>query len=50
MKQANKKIRKKANKRWCLWGDKCRFGLNFHDFIVLRYGRHTSKQDLCMNM
>ena len=52
--KANKKgsnqTRKKANKRWCLWGDKCRFGSDVQDFIVLKYGRHTSKQDSCMNM
>ena len=30
--------------------DKCRFGSNVHNFIVLKYGLHTSKQDLCMDM
>ena len=30
--------------------DKCRFGSNVHSFIVLKYGRHTSRQDSCMNM
>ena len=46
---------KKANKQESkqkvvsVW-DKCRFGLNVHNFIVLKHERHTGKQDLCMNM
>ena len=31
-------------------GDKCWFGSNVHKFIVLKHERHTSKQDLCMDM
>ena len=30
--------------------DKCRLGSNVHNFIVLKHGRHTSKQDSCMDM
>ena len=30
--------------------DKCRFGLDVYNFIVLKHGRHTSKQDSCMDM
>jgi len=30
--------------------DKCRFGLDVYNFIVLKYWRHTSKQDSCMDM
>ena len=30
--------------------DKCRFGSNVHNFIVLKHGQHTSKKDSCMDM
>ena len=30
--------------------DKCRFGSDVHSFIVLKHGRHTSKQDSYMDM
>ena len=54
-KQASKKTRKKTNKRkvkqkMVSMRDKCRFGSNVHNFIVLKDGRHTSKQDSCMDM
>ena len=29
--------------------EKYRFGLNVHDFIMLKHGRHTSKQDSCIS-
>ena len=40
--------RKQANKREdkqkvVSMRDKCRFGSNVHNFIVLKYGRHTNK-------
>ena len=30
--------------------DKCRFGSDVHNFIVLKCGRHTIKQDSSMDM
>ena len=30
--------------------DKCRFRPNVHNFIVLKHGQHTSKQNSCMDM
>ena len=30
--------------------DKCRFGSNVHNFIVLKHGRHTNKKDSCMDV
>ena len=30
--------------------DKCRFKSDVHSFIVLKHGRHTSKQDSCIDM
>ena len=30
--------------------DKCRFGSNVHNFIVLKHGQHTSKQESCVDM
>ena len=53
-KKANK-VRKQANKqankqKVVSMGDKFRFGSNVHNFIVLKYGQHTSKQDSCMDM
>ena len=52
---ASKETRNQANKRKSkqkvvFARDKCGFGLNVHNFIVLKHGRHTSKQDSCMNM
>ena len=52
---ASKETRKQANKQESKQKvvsarDKYRFGLNVHNFIVLKHGRHTSKQDLCMDM
>ena len=29
--------------------EKCRFGSNFHSFIVLKCEQHTSKQDSCID-
>ena len=54
-KQANKQTKEKANKqeskqKVVSMGDKCRFGSDVHSFIVLKHGRHTSKQDSCMDM
>ena len=52
---ASKETRKQANKRESKQKvvsarDKCRFGSDGHDFIMLKYGRQTSKQDSCMSM
>ena len=52
---ASKETRKQANKREgkqkvVSARDECRFGLNVQNFIVLKYGQHTSKQDSCMDM
>ena len=30
--------------------DKCRFRSGVHSFILLKYGRHTSNQDSCINI
>ena len=49
-KQTGKRANKKKGKQVVSTTDKCRFGLDVHTFIVLKYGRHTSKQDLCGNM
>ena len=54
-KQVSKYTIKKTNKqkgkqKVVSTGDKCRFGSDVHSFIVLKYGRHTSKQDSCMDM
>ena len=54
-KQAKKQTSEKANKqenkqKVVSVRDKCRFGSNVHNFMVLKHGRHTSKQDSCMNM
>ena len=51
----NKQRSKKANmqeskQRVVSARDKYRFGSDVHNFIVLKHGRHTSKQDLCMDM
>ena len=51
-KQANKREGKQARKQTKVVSarDKCWFGSNVHSFIVLKNGRHTSKQDLCMDI
>ena len=50
-KQTRKKTNKKKGKQNVVSArDKCRFGSNVHNFIVLKHGRHTSKQDSCMDM
>ena len=52
---ASKEIRKQENKRESKQkvvstGDKCRFGSDVHSFIMLKHGRHTSKQYSCMDI
>ena len=43
-KQTNKETDKQENKQKVASArDKCRFGSDVHGFIVLKYGRHTSK-------
>ena len=43
-KQTNKETNNQENKQKVASArDKCGFGLDVHDFIVLKYGRHTSK-------
>ena len=59
-KQTNRKTSKQANKKGSKQAkgqtktvstrEKCRFGLDVHNFIVLKYGQHTNKQDSCMDM
>ena len=51
-KQANKREGKQARKQIKVVSarDKCRFGLDVHSFIVLKHGRYTSMQDLCMDI
>ena len=50
-KQTSEKENKQESKKKVMSArDKCRFGSNVHSFIVLKYGRHTSRQDSCMNM
>ena len=49
-KQTKRQTSKRTHKKVASTGDKCRFGSIVHDFIVLKHGRHTSKQDLCMDM
>ena len=54
-KQRSQKTSKKANKQESKQKvmsvrNKCRFGLDVHSFIVLKHGRHTSKQGSCMDM
>ena len=39
---SKQKMMSARDKRW--------FGSNVHNFIVLKYGRHTCKQDSCMDM
>ena len=48
---AGKQANKQENEQKVLSvRDKCRFGSNVHNFIVLKHGRHASKQDSCMDM
>ena len=54
-KHANKGTRKEKNKqkskqKMVSARDKFRFGSYVHNFIVLKHGRHTSKQDSCIDM
>ena len=51
-KQANKKGSKQAKGQTKMVStrDKCRFGLDVHNPIVLKHKRHTSKKDSCMDM
>ena len=51
-KQANKQEDKQAKMKQniVLARDKCRFRSNVHNSIMLKHGRHGSKQDSCMNM
>ena len=54
-KQAKKQTSEKANKqeneqKLVFARDKFRFESNVHNFIMLKHGRHTSKQDSCMDM
>ena len=48
---AGKQANKQENEQKVLSvRDKCRFGSNVRNFIVLKHGRHASKQDSCMDM
>ena len=50
-KQTSEKANKKESKQNVVSArDKCRFGSNVHNFIVLKHGQHTNKQDLCIDM
>ena len=51
-KREGKQVRKKTKgqQKVVSTGDKCRFGSNVHNFIMLKHGQHTSKQDSCMDM
>ena len=50
-KQTSEKTNKQESKQKVVSvRNKCRFGSNVHNFIVLKHGQHTSKQDSCMNM
>ena len=49
--QTSKRANKQESKQKMVSArDKCRFGSDVHDFIVLKHGRYTSKQDSCMYM
>ena len=49
--QTSKKANKQESEQKVVFArEKCRFGSNVHSFIVLKHGRHTSKQDSCMDM
>ena len=50
-KQTNEKANKQESKQKVVSArDKFWFGSDVHNFIVLKYGRHTCKQDSCMDM
>ena len=50
-KQTSEKANKKESKQKVVSAkDKCRFGSNVHNFIVLKHGRHINKQDSFMYM
>ena len=50
-KQENKLANTQESKQKVVFArDKYRFGLDVYSFIMLKYERHTSKQDSCMNM
>ena len=50
-KQTSKKANKQESKQRVVFArDKCKFGLDVHKFIVLKHGRHISKQDSCIDM
>ena len=49
-KQTKRQTSKRTHKKVASTRDKCRFGSIVHDFIVLKHVRHTSKQDLSMDM
>ena len=51
-KQTNKHTINKQDSKWKVVSmrDKCRFGSDVHDFILLKHGQHTSKQDSFMDM
>ena len=50
-KQTSDKANKQKRKQKVVSAkDKCRFRSNVHNFIVLKHGRHTRKQDSCMDM
>ena len=50
-KQTSEKANKQESKQKVVSArDKCRFGSNIYNFIVLKHERHTSKQDSFMNM
>ena len=50
-KQTSKSVNKQESEQKEVFvRDKCRFGSNVHNFIVLKHGQHTSKQYSCMDM
>ena len=49
-KQENKQTKQERKQMVVSPRDKCRFGSDVYNFIVLKHGQHTSKQDSCMDM
>ena len=50
-KQTSEKTNKQESKQKVVFTrNKCRFGSNVHNFIVLKHGRHINKQDSFMYM
>ena len=49
-KQKKGQTSKQVNKKGVSEREKYRFRSSVHSFIVLKHGRHTSKQDSCMEM